>query len=59
MTNRPYFVMLFTQGGSFTPLMKGEEIAKFCSRRAAEDTAKLNVLGQAFGFQVFHIERGF
>jgi len=60
-----FFVMLYTQDGSFTPLINGlseiedfNDIAKFTNEKSARDTAKENILGKAFGFEVFEIGMG-
>lgn len=51
-----FFVMLNTQGGGYTPLMRDDEIAQFNTEHDAEMCAKGNLLGSHFGFEVF--ERG-
>lgn len=52
-----FFVMLNTQGGGYTPLMRGDdEIAQFGTADEAKASAEDNLLGAHFGFEVF--ERG-
>ena len=49
-----YFVMLNLQRGGFTPMTNDdEELARFETQEEAEVGAKNNVLGGAFGFEVF------
>ena len=55
---KDYFVMLFTQGGGYTPLMDDENIAKFSSVSDARDCAENNMLGSHFGFEIFRIGSG-
>ena len=56
MNKGNFFVMLNTQGGEYAPLMNGEEIAKFETSQLARACAQDNLLGAAFGFEIF--ERG-
>jgi hypothetical protein len=53
---KDFFVMLNTQNGGYTPLMEGDEIAKFETAEQAHDCAIQNLFGGHFGFEVF--ERG-
>jgi len=58
-----YFVMLYTQNGSFTPLVDIDEfdnadIAKFETEDEARESAKSNMLGEAFGYEIFEIGLG-
>jgi len=48
-----YFVMLNTQGGSFTPMMDDDEIAIYTDKQKARREASKNLLGEHFGFEVF------
>lgn len=49
-----YFVMLTTQQGSPTPLMgDNDEIALYGSEEQARKDAAQNLLGEAFGFEIF------
>lgn len=64
MTNKgAFFVMLTTQNGGCTPLLKtniitGEdEIITFTTRGAACSSAESSLLGDRFGYEVF--ERGY
>ncbi len=54
-TNSEYFVMLNLQRGGISPMTLGEddELALFETQEEAEASAKNNVLGDAFGFEVF------
>lgn len=63
--NGDFFVMLTTQKGDYTPLMRctdietnAEELAKFNSKDAAKDAAENSVLGANFGYEVFEIGCG-
>lgn len=53
-----YFVMLYTQNGSFTPMMHDDDIARYPSQKAARDAARNNLLGEHFGFDIFRIGDG-
>ena len=49
-----YFVMLNLQRGGITPMVDGDdELALFETQEEAEASAKNNVLGDAFGYEVF------
>jgi hypothetical protein len=56
---RTFFVMLNTQRGVITPLIddETEEVAIFANDTAARKAADDNVLGYAFGFEVFEAGR--
>lgn len=57
MNGGDFFVMLNTQRGSYTPLMRDEdEVAKFGTADEAKTCAEGNLLGARFGFEIF--ERG-
>lgn len=56
MKKGDFFVMLNTQGGGYAPLMDDDEIAKFETAQLARTCAQNNLLGAAFGFEIF--ERG-
>ena len=52
-----FFVMLNTQRGGYTPLMRDDdEMATFGTADEARASAEDNMLGAHFGFEVF--ERG-
>lgn len=55
-----FFVMLYTQRGSYTPLVDSEndDIAKFPTEDAARECAKQNLLGEHFGYVVYEIVCG-
>jgi hypothetical protein len=54
-TNSEYFVMLNLQRGGIAPMTLGEddELALFDTKELAEAGARNNILGDAFGFEVF------
>ena len=54
-----FFVMLYTQNGSFTPMMVDDyDIAKYETEEEARLAAKDNPLGEAFGYEIFEIGIG-
>lgn len=60
-----FFVMLYTQKGSYTPLMSctsiannTAEFAKFNSKEEAREGALGSVLGEKFGYEIFEIGYG-
>jgi hypothetical protein len=55
MNKGTFFIMLTTQNGDYTPLMSedGYDIAKYPTKEAAIKSAKNNVLGCNFGFEIF------
>ena len=55
-----FFVMLYTQRGSYTPLVDSEndDIVKFQTEEAARECAKQNPLGEQFGYEVYEIGCG-
>jgi hypothetical protein len=62
MSDKPFFVMLSTQDGGYTPMDCGEndfELAKFSTKEEAEKAAKNSTLGDWFGYEVFEIGSGF
>ncbi|WP_333879008.1 hypothetical protein [Methylobacter sp.] len=52
-----FFVMLFTQDGSYTPLEQAdkEDIARFETEEEARTAAESSLLGDMFGYEVFNI----
>ena len=59
LTDAPFFVMLTTQGGGYTPLMtEDDELAKFKTKSDAVDSARENILGHNFGYEIFMIGDG-
>jgi len=54
-TDSEYFVMLNLQRGGIAPMTFGEddELALFDTKELAEEGARNNILGDAFGFEVF------
>jgi hypothetical protein len=60
-----FFVMLYTQKGSYTPLMDCTsiandtvEFAKFKTKEEAREGALGSVLGEQFGYEIFEIGYG-
>ncbi|UKA12835.1 hypothetical protein [Photobacterium damselae] len=59
-----FFVMLTTQDGGYTPLMKRKdgdsdvEFAKFDTEEEARQSAESTTLGEMFGYEVFEIGCG-
>ncbi len=60
-----FFVMLYTQKGSYTPLMdctsianSTSEFAKFNTKEEAREGALGSVLGEQFGYEIFEIGCG-
>ena len=56
---REFFVMLYTQNGSYTPMMENDEdMAKYETIDDARAAAENSMLGSAFGYEVFQIGCG-
>lgn len=60
MEEEKYFVMLFSQSGeSITPLVgQNDEVLLFNTLNNARCAAKENIMGSAFGFEVFMLGNG-
>lgn len=57
--DKPYFVMLYTPKGGYTPLMEGDdEISKFETVEQAREGGQSSFLGEAVGFEVHEIGTG-
>ena len=58
--DKPYFVMLYTQNGhGVAPLVdEKEEVCQFNSGADAFAAGQRNVMGAAFGFEVFEVGEG-
>jgi len=54
-----FFVMLYTQNGSFVPMMVDDyDIAKYKTEEEARLAATDNPLGEVFGYEIFEIGAG-
>ncbi len=58
---KDYFVMLNTQSGGMTPLVEGYDdgLATFDTLDEAKAAGNDNLLGEAFGFEVFRRGEGY